>query len=380
LDKRRRIGIIYRYDENWIGGTYYIQNLIAALKELPKHEMFELVIFTENDSQYFDLRNITQYPFMTQGSYVKRLSLAQRVINRISRVVSNRNLFSVYNSDIDLIFPADNIKWFKKNQSFLYWIPDFQDHYLPEFFSAEEIERRRMTREAIIKNGTNIAFSSKAARKDFNQIYPGNTLHQYTLNFAVTHPVLNNTSSLKEKYSLPDTFFICCNQFWKHKNHITILKAIAFLSNQGSKIFVAFTGKEHDDRHPDFFKRLLETANDFGVRNNVAFLGFISRQDQLCLMKEAVAVIQPSLFEGWSTVIEDAKALKIKILASDIDVHKEQLAEYNLSALFSPLDEIELANKILKSGEMSGGAPAYKKNVLAFAEKFKMIFDSILNN
>jgi hypothetical protein len=36
-------------------------------------------------------------------------------------------------------------------------------------------------------------------------------------------------------------------------------------------------------------------------------------------------VIQPSLCEGWSTVIEDAKALGRHVLASDIAVHREQL-------------------------------------------------------
>ncbi|MFM6026689.1 MAG: glycosyltransferase, partial [Dolichospermum sp.] len=33
---------------------------------------------------------------------------------------------------------------------------------------------------------------------------------------------------------------------------------------------------------------------------------------------------QPSLFEGWSTVIEDAKSLGKNLIASDLDVHLEQ--------------------------------------------------------
>ena len=42
-------------------------------------------------------------------------------------------------------------------------------------------------------------------------------------------------------------------------------------------------------------------------------------------MQNAQAVIQPSLFEGWSTVIEDARALNKFVIASDLDVNKEQL-------------------------------------------------------
>lgn len=35
-------------------------------------------------------------------------------------------------------------------------------------------------------------------------------------------------------------------------------------------------------------------------------------------------MVQPSLFEGWSTVVEDARALGKTIVLSDIDVHLEQ--------------------------------------------------------
>jgi len=34
--------------------------------------------------------------------------------------------------------------------------------------------------------------------------------------------------------------------------------------------------------------------------------------------------VQPSLFEGWSTVVEDARALGKPIVLSDIPVHLEQ--------------------------------------------------------
>ncbi len=40
------------------------------------------------------------------------------------------------------------------------------------------------------------------------------------------------------------------------------------------------------------------------------FLGFIDRGEQLQLMKNSIAIVQPSLFEGWSTVVEDTKAMQ----------------------------------------------------------------------
>ncbi|MEZ4901449.1 MAG: hypothetical protein R2822_06650 [Spirosomataceae bacterium] len=53
----------------------------------------------------------------------------------------------------------------------------------------------------------------------------------------------------------------------------------------------------------------------------------IPRAHQLGLMKHALAVIQPSKFEGWSTVVEDAKSLQKQILLSRIPVHVEQMGD-----------------------------------------------------
>jgi glycosyltransferase involved in cell wall biosynthesis len=46
--------------------------------------------------------------------------------------------------------------------------------------------------------------------------------------------------------------------------------------------------------------------------------------DQIQLMRRSLGVIQPSLFEGWNTVVEEARCLAKPIILSDIAVHREQ--------------------------------------------------------
>ena len=45
---KKRIGIIYNFDENWIGGAYYIQNLIRSLNYLSNKEQIQLYILTKD--------------------------------------------------------------------------------------------------------------------------------------------------------------------------------------------------------------------------------------------------------------------------------------------------------------------------------------------
>ncbi|MCK5691803.1 MAG: glycosyltransferase, partial [Bacteroidales bacterium] len=51
--------------------------------------------------------------------------------------------------------------------------------------------------------------------------------------------------------------------------------------------------------------------------------------------------LQPSLFEGWSTVIEDAISLQVPVIASNIPVNMEQLKEKG--SYFEPHNADQLA-------------------------------------
>ena len=54
--KRLKIGIIYSYDENWIGGTYYLNNLCAALGKIEKEKQPEIVVFTNSKETFLKLK------------------------------------------------------------------------------------------------------------------------------------------------------------------------------------------------------------------------------------------------------------------------------------------------------------------------------------
>ena len=73
-------------------------------------------------------------------------------------------------------------------------------------------------------------------------------------------------------------------------------------------------------------------------------LGSIPDHDLLGLMRNSVAILNPSLFEGWSTSVEEAKSLGKTVLLSDIAVHREQAPD--LGVYFHPQDAEDLACKL----------------------------------
>jgi len=122
---------------------------------------------------------------------------------------------------------------------------------------------------------------------------------------------------------------------------------VEILKSQGVDICVAFSGKEYDYRSPDYTIELKEYVINNNLSANIKFLGFIDRADQLKLLEICRAIIQPSLFEGWSTVIEEAMAFNKLILAADLNVNKEQLGQkgvyfdrYNPTSLVGMIHKI----------------------------------------
>lgn len=107
-------------------------------------------------------------------------------------------------------------------------------------------------------------------------------------------------------------------------------------------------------------------------------MGFIDRGEQLCFMKNALVVIQPSLFEGWSTVVEDAKAMNQNLIVSSLNVHKEQLG--NKGYYFNPNDEKELMNQMIFFLENRVSKPEfnYSDQLKLFGEKFNKVIAEIV--
>src|SRR6185503_5946561 len=74
------------------------------------------------------------------------------------------------------------------------------------------------------------------------------------------------------------------------------------------------------------------------------------------LMRCAVALINPSRFEGWSTSVEEARAIGLPLVVSDIAVHREQAGGEAL--FFDPDDADTLCRHLLSFEQVEEAAIA----------------------
>lgn len=377
---RKKLGLVYFNDEQWIGGTYYTINLVHALNYLPTNEKPEIIAFS-NPLDFQHLQAETNYPYLTFEDFSKsEYSKYESLINKFSVKFFKRKAFSKkYYKDIDAFFIMQRSEYIESipAEKRIYWIPDFQDKYFPHYFTKEGFAKKHKRSLWIHQNAKKLILSSESVKRDWDEFYPNFKGKTSVIHFAVTHPEFESLSisELSKKFNLPKIYFFSPNQFWAHKNHMVVIKAAEILKNQGAPIVLVFSGKENDNRNPRYTESLKDYVKNKNLEDVVKFLGFLDRREQLKIMKYAKAIIQPSLFEGWSTVIEDAMAMNQVVIASDLDVNSEQLGEKAI--YFKRNCAVDLANCIKKIGQSSCIRINYdySQKISDFAEGIQALID-----
>ncbi len=377
---RNKIGLIFIYNEKWIGGTYYIINLVNSFNLLDDNLKPHLVIFS-NPNDYEFLKKETLYPFLEFEEFDENPKAKILIfLNMITyKIIKKKLIKRRYKKNIDAIFPYHNNNYtnsfnFDKR---IYWIPDFQEKHYPQFYSTEHLAKEKEKNGWILENSKKLVLSSQDAKNDLNEFYPQYKTKPFVVYFAVKIPELSKLelNEVLRKFKLPKLYYFAPNQFWKHKNHIVVIKGVELLLKKGIEILVVFSGKEFDPRFPGYTEELKEYVKTHNLENNIKFLGFLERQEQLKLMENAIAIIQPSLSEGWSTVIEEAMAMNKCVIASNLNVNIEQLGEKGY--FFDPFNPESLASQLMK---INMSMPQIEYNYIFKQKQFAMDFLNCVND
>ena len=341
---RRNIAFFYINDPNWTGGMYYVINAVNALSYLSNEEQPEIEIIVSRDVNLTELKDRINY------KRYKFYSISTDGKASISKWLANKLRWKyIYPFPKGRIY--ERIFFGLNDNRKVYWIPDFQEEYFSNLFEVDVIEKRRKMRSDLaMQSKSVVVFSSQNAQSDLLKFYgPKIQAKTKVLHFANPDKWKFNDDFSKRtlnKFNLEsNNFFICPNQMWEHKNHKIVFEAIRLALKTNKHLKIAFCGKEHDPRNPRFVEELKKGANDLVVSGNICFLGFLPKEEQMCLIKESIALLQPSKFEGWSTTIEDGISLGKRVIASKLLVNIEQLGDKGY--FFNPEDSGELAEHLL---------------------------------
>lgn len=364
----------------WRGGHNYLLNLVDALSR-HSPDRIQSIIFAGTDIHSEDLRVFEAI----EGVRVVRNRVFNTNRNGLSLMKSilfgsDNEILSVFlENKIDIVFESARFYGWRFKLPVLTWIPDFQHQYLRKMFGWKAFWKREIGFRVQALSGRHFMLSSEDARLDCEKYYPRSKGRTSVVNFCVPPPNLprdEEASRVAEIYGLPKHFFYLPNQFWAHKNHICVIYALSKLKERGVNLVIACSGSQVDTRDPHHFMKIQNLISRYGLEDNLRLLGVIPSNHIVALMMRCIALINPSKFEGWSTSVEEAKAIGVPMILSKLRVHQEQCED----AIFFDPDSPEQLAKILQDcnfesygfgmNRASSFIKAAEINFLNFSEEF----------
>jgi len=209
------------------------------------------------------------------------------------------------------------------------YIPDLQHKRMPHWFQEEESRHRDKKFTTLLDEASAVVVNSASVVSDIQEFYSGYKARIFALPYCPPVRQVEFPESLRlevrSRYTLPERYFLISNQFWVHKSHETAFRALRRVREAGYDVGLVCTGNTSDYRWPEHLSHLMEVIEENRMREHIRILGQVPKRDQLAIMSESLAVIQPSLFEGGpgGGAVYDAVSLNKPCIVSDIAVNRE---------------------------------------------------------
>lgn len=327
---KKNIAVILDQPENIGGGFTHSISFCKDIQKKNKDKNLAFHFYCFNNQNYKNLKK-NNIP-----SKIIKYTYFNLFIKKIMMMLYKNNIIKIFGlsyfekelikDKIDLIFfthPASETVLLRKlNFIYTLWDMCHVDH--PEFPEIK-FNREFLLRENIyqISCSTSIGilvesdFTKNVIMKRYN-VNPSKIkkINLYYNKFENT----KNPPTKEIKNFINKEYFFYPAQFWAHKNHIFIVKALKILREQyNRKVNVIFAGSDMGNKN--FVK---EKVKEFYLDDQVTFLDFVNNDDLFHLYKNCKALLMPTYFGPTNIPPIEAIELNIPIIYSDNKYVKEQ--------------------------------------------------------
>lgn len=225
-------------------------------------------------------------------------------------------------------------------------INDLQHLHYPQFFSeAEYEERERLYRESA-ERAAHVICISEFTRQHVHRQY-GIPLEKMSAVWNIPsrnvwHPLKESTKvAMLERMGLKGQFFFYPAHCWPHKNHERLVEAFHRITSElPGDLKLVMTGNPFPEDHP-----AVALIRDYDLSSRVMHLGYRSPLEMRALFQGCLALVFPSLFEGFGMPVAEAMIAGKPVLCSNVTSLPELAG--NAALTFDPNKVEEIAQSML---------------------------------
>lgn len=139
-------------------------------------------------------------------------------------------------------------------------------------------------------------------------------------------------------------YFLYVGVWMSHKNLLRLLEAFAAVKKIRPEMKLVITGSPKPS-----YTKVIERAQELGLKNEVLFPGFVSSELLPALYQEAACFVFPSLYEGFGLPPLEAAAQGVPVVTSNVSSMPEIMKE--AAVYVNPEDANDIAAGMIKALE-----------------------------
>jgi glycosyltransferase involved in cell wall biosynthesis len=270
--------------------------------------------------------------------------------------------------DVNLVFESGSFYGCCKEYEDLVisWVPDLQHIFFPKNFNFFKRARRTIGFLLQKKFRKKLYFSSHDAEKSFSDIFGKATHSYYVVRFDAASKKDIDTKKEKsheivKQFGINKPYLFFPGQLWVHKNHLFLFETMDYLIKNGLVLpyLIVLSGINNDQRNPEYSKSIENYLSKPEIKEMLIYTGQIPYHQVQNLFENSIGLLNCSLFEGWSTIVEEAKIYNKPLILSDIKIHREQS---NNNAIFFDPNSISDFSKVLLNIDVSNYSVDYSES------------------
>lgn len=231
--------------------------------------------------------------------------------------------------------------------------------HFPEMFTKEDLWKLKNWTKFSAQNADHIITISNFSKADI--------IKEYKISkdkITVAYPGYDR-GVYKPQERKQGNYIIYIGTIQPRKNLVRLMEAVSKIEN----LDLMIVGKtEGEGRQGWMYADILKTPKELGIADRVKFLGFVPSEELVVLLSEALAFVQPSLWEGFGIPVVEAMACGMPVIVSNASSLPEVVG--NAGLLFDPysVDQIEQAIRTIVADKKLRGK--YSKAGIIQAQKF----------
>lgn len=323
--------------QNKTGLGNYIRSLLAVLGQCYPNN--EYVLFAPKETNLFDIASVPNSSVVTpQTAFYKKFGALWRRKGMVKDMQqSGIDIFHGTSNELPKGISRSGIKS-------VVTVHDIIFERFPETYNFDERYVHRWKIKQACREANAVIAISKQTKNDLVEFY-NVPEEKIIVCYQTCNPIFQRTVSdeekkiVKERYNLPDTYFLFVSSIAPRKNLIAIIKAMVLLKGKVN-IPLVIIGNGTIEK-----EEAKKMAADNGISNQLILLNekpasrqlhFTTAADFPAIYQQALALIYPSIFEGFGAPLLEALYSGLPVISSNASCLPEVGGDAAL--YFSPHD------------------------------------------